>query len=95
MSKSGSGRLPRGHPDNPLRLCAAGVSSDFPTFMFTWEVPSRRIKMPTSPTPDVQRQPTSDENYHFTVLIRLPFPRGDFVDPPAVRDAKLPKVISI
>lgn len=60
--------------------------------MFTWEVPSQRIKMATSPTPDVQRQPTSDENYHFTVLIRLPFPRGDFVDPPAVGDAKLPKL---
>jgi len=26
---------------------------------------------------------------HYTVLIRLPFPRGDFVDPPSVRSHKL------
>lgn len=26
----------------------------------------------------------SDED-HFTVFIRLPFPRGDFIDPPPVR----------
>lgn len=50
------------------------------------EVPIQRINMSISPAPDARRQPTSDENYQFVVLIRLPFPRGDFVDPPAVRD---------
>lgn len=70
--------------------CGAGrraAGSILPTFMFTGrEVPIQRINMSISPAPDARRQPTSDENYQFVVLIRLPFPRGDFVDPPAVRD---------
>ena len=38
-------------------------------------------------------------NVHYTLLIRLPFPRGDFVDPPQVewdasKDRKLWKIIS-
>ena len=48
------------------------------------EAPSQRMNMSLYPLLDAQRQPQSDENHHFTVLIRLPFPRGDFVDPPAV-----------
>ena len=28
--------------------------------------------------------PSNREDVHYTVLIRLPFPRGDFVDPPPV-----------
>ena len=28
--------------------------------------------------------PSTTDNVHYTVLVRLPFPRGDFVDPPAV-----------
>lgn len=28
---------------------------------------------------------SSDQEKHFTVFIRLPFPRGDFVDPPPVK----------
>ena len=30
-----------------------------------------------------QSSPPNDD-VHYTVLIRLPFPRGDFVDPPPV-----------
>ena len=26
----------------------------------------------------------NEDDVHYTVLVRLPFPRGDFVDPPAV-----------
>lgn len=28
--------------------------------------------------------PTQPDNVHYTVFVRLPFPRGDFVDPPSV-----------
>lgn len=41
--------------------------------------------MPVLSVPDAQQQSPKDENCHFTLFIRLPFPRGDFVDPPAVR----------
>ncbi|KAL4918618.1 hypothetical protein BDW62DRAFT_63972 [Aspergillus aurantiobrunneus] len=34
--------------------------------------------------PIIMPSPTQSENTKFTVLIRLPFPRGDFVDPPPV-----------
>ena len=58
------------------------------------EAPIQRINMSTSPAPDTRRQPRSDGNHQFVVLIRLPFPRGDFVDPPAVRlHPKLPKLV--
>ncbi|MCJ1468936.1 hypothetical protein MMC07_007566 [Pseudocyphellaria aurata] len=40
--------------------------------------------MPISPASNAQRQSAKDESCHFTLFIRLPFPRGDFVDPPAV-----------
>ena len=30
------------------------------------------------------QSPTQTESVHYTVFIRLPFPRGDFVDPPSV-----------
>ncbi|KAL2042973.1 hypothetical protein N7G274_004031 [Stereocaulon virgatum] len=30
------------------------------------------------------RPPSNGEDVHYTVLIRLPFPRGDFVDPPPI-----------
>lgn len=30
------------------------------------------------------RSPPEGDNVHYTVLIRLPFPRGDFIDPPTV-----------
>ena len=30
------------------------------------------------------QSPTQPDNVHYTVFIRLPFPRGDFVDPPSV-----------
>lgn len=33
----------------------------------------------TSPAPRV-----NEDDVHYTVLVRLPFPRGDFVDPPSV-----------
>ncbi len=33
---------------------------------------------------DLPQSPTEAENVHYTVFIRLPFPRGDFVDPPNV-----------
>jgi len=33
---------------------------------------------------DTQLTPTQEPKCHFTVFIRLPFPRGDFVDPPPV-----------
>ena len=33
---------------------------------------------------DLPQSPTEPENVHYTVFIRLPFPRGDFVDPPRV-----------
>ena len=33
---------------------------------------------------DLQQSPTESENVHYTVFIRLPFPRGNFVDPPNV-----------
>ena len=33
---------------------------------------------------DQPQSPTEAENVHYTVFIRLPFPRGDFVDPPSV-----------
>ena len=33
---------------------------------------------------DLPQSPTEADNVHYTVFIRLPFPRGDFVDPPSV-----------
>ncbi|KAL9075343.1 MAG: hypothetical protein Q9161_001720 [Pseudevernia consocians] len=33
---------------------------------------------------DLPQSPTEPDNVHYTVFIRLPFPRGDFVDPPRV-----------
>ena len=33
---------------------------------------------------DLPQSPTQPDNVHYTVFIRLPFPRGDFVDPPSV-----------
>lgn len=33
---------------------------------------------------DLPQSPTEPDNVHYTVFIRLPFPRGDFVDPPSV-----------
>lgn len=30
------------------------------------------------------QSPPNGDGIHYTVLIRLPFPRGDFVDPPEV-----------
>ena len=33
---------------------------------------------------DMPHSPTQPDNVHYTVFIRLPFPRGDFVDPPSV-----------
>lgn len=33
---------------------------------------------------DQPQSPTEPDNVHYTVFIRLPFPRGDFVDPPSV-----------
>lgn len=33
---------------------------------------------------DLPQSPTEPDNIHYTVFIRLPFPRGDFVDPPSV-----------
>ncbi|KAL9607311.1 MAG: hypothetical protein Q9167_007770, partial [Letrouitia subvulpina] len=35
--------------------------------------------------PQVVPPSSSDQEKHFTVFIRLPFPRGDFVDPPPVK----------
>ena len=37
-----------------------------------------------SSTQDTQQPPTKEVDCHFTVFIRLPFPRGGFVDPPPV-----------
>ena len=37
-----------------------------------------------SPAQHSQQPPVQEPDCHFTVLIRLPFPRGDFVDPPPV-----------
>lgn len=39
-----------------------------------------------APAQDVipPQSPRNDDNVYYTVLIRLPFPRGDFVDPPEV-----------
>ncbi|KAL9133251.1 MAG: hypothetical protein Q9175_005568 [Cornicularia normoerica] len=33
---------------------------------------------------DLQQSPTEPDDVHYIVFIRLPFPRGDFVDPPSV-----------
>lgn len=33
---------------------------------------------------NLPQSPTGADNVHYTVFIRLPFPRGDFVDPPCV-----------
>ena len=33
---------------------------------------------------ELPQSPTEPDNVHYTVFIRLPFPRGDFVDPPSV-----------
>lgn len=33
---------------------------------------------------DLPQSPNEADNVHYTVFIRLPFPRGDFVDPPSV-----------
>lgn len=30
------------------------------------------------------QSPSNSNDVHYTVFIRLPFPRGDFVDPPEV-----------
>lgn len=30
------------------------------------------------------QSPSNSDDVHYTVFIRLPFPRGDFVDPPEV-----------
>lgn len=38
----------------------------------------------TSSAQDTQQPSTQEAGCHFTVFIRLPFPRGDFVDPPPV-----------
>jgi Atg29 N-terminal domain len=43
--------------------------------------------------------PTIEPKVHYTVIVRLPFPRGDFEDPPqvdwdATKDRKLWKIIS-
>ncbi len=38
--------------------------------------PARKTAVPQSPV--------SSEDVHYTVLIRLPFPRGDFIDPAPV-----------
>ena len=39
---------------------------------------------------DLPQSPNEADNVHYTVFIRLPFPRGDFVDPPSVN---LPTVV--
>ncbi|KAB8356530.1 hypothetical protein FH972_024113 [Carpinus fangiana] len=57
---------------------------------------------PTSPTdeaPDALEGQRRDEEAHYTAFIRLPFPRGDFVDPPLVdwppsKDRQLWQILS-
>ncbi|KAF2839179.1 hypothetical protein M501DRAFT_954368 [Patellaria atrata CBS 101060] len=54
---------------------------------------------PKAETKTPKRQPPPEPEVHYTVLIRLPFARGDFVDPPlvewdAAKDKQLWKIIS-
>ena len=54
-----------------------------PSRVNSW--PSQHVNnMPISLELDAQRHSSQDDYSRFTVFIRCPFPRGDFVDPPPV-----------